>query len=69
MTKFHNILICLQYTINGQFQFEGSNYRRKEKEGNIFYYMVIFLTNEIVSKVAEDMVEYTRVSIKLAREG
>ena len=42
--------------------------RKKEKEENIFYYMVIFLTNEIVLKVAEHMVEYTRVSIKLARE-
>ena len=42
--------------------------RKKEKEENIFYYMVIFLTNEIVLKVAEHMVEYTRGSIELARK-
>ena len=26
------ILVCLQYTINGLFQFEGSNYRQKERK-------------------------------------
>ena len=26
------IFVCLQYTINGQFQFEGSNYRQKERK-------------------------------------
>ena len=31
MTNF-TTLMCLQYTINGQFQFEGSNYRRKERK-------------------------------------
>ena len=62
------ILVCLQCTINGQFQFEGSNYRQKERKRGKHLLLHGDISNQ------RDSIENSRAyggvhqSFKLARE-